>query len=450
MQNILRSLGSRHAAFALLIVASAAYCLLNYPGHVSLDSIVHLYEGRTGIYASFNPPFVSFLFGLADKIIPGTGLLMLVNVAMFTAATTLLIQALPRTTLQFNAALAIWLLSPITVIYNGIAWKDVMFANFSLCAFMLILSRSLHHKAWKTALIITLLSCGSLIRQQGLIVSLIGCVTMAYSTPIDNRFARYPRLLMAAVFLLFSLALSKLLFWYVAFRAQQMQVNTVTTGIMLLMLYDIAGMTHNAPTQPLSHFAAMGVDVVSLKQAMLQQYTAQRIDTLNLFPPLPAQLTFEDVWQQWLAFVTTNPLAYLAHRLTVFSWQLGLHDKMLCVPVYVGMETSPTAMLAALKLEQTAPLFSDALYHYGKPLFQSPVFGGYIYLLASFLVCIKLAPRWRQHLPVLGLTISGILFAFSYLFIGIACDLRYIYFMIMATGFCSLYCIAHFWKHTED
>ena len=77
----------RLAWCAVLLAAFAGMVLLNQPGHLSVDSVLGLEEGRFGIRKTWNPAIFGWLLGVMDRIYPGP---FLVTVLIF-----LLIKLIP-------------------------------------------------------------------------------------------------------------------------------------------------------------------------------------------------------------------------------------------------------------------------------------------------------------------------------------------------------------------
>lgn len=437
-------LGSKALAYAMVACFVVFACLVNFPGHLSLDSLVQLSEGRSGNFVSFNPPFASVLIALFDRIHPGTGLLMIFNITMFGLALILMVRTLPRTNPLSNLLLLAMLASPITVIYNGIIWKDVMFANFALLAFSLLLVSEQQSSWGKTLLIIVLLAMASLIRQQGIIVALIASLAMPFVLYWRQQSSWVSRIGLGIGTFLAIITLSKLLFILATLGTSGANSGAYSTPISLLMLYDIAGVIKHKPGLSLPIFEQVGISAAAFKAMVLANYTPQRIDTMDWFSILPATSDFFSlIPQQWRQSIQASPSAYLAHRLEVFSWQLGCFDHTKCAPVYVGIETSGQELLRSLTLSQTSSRYSGQLWGYASQLFDSPVFTGAWYLLAQMAcVAILCLQRLKRHKAVIGLGIAAILFTLSYLLVGIACDLRYIYFMIVSSMFCIVYTAA--------
>lgn len=438
-------LGSKSLAYAMVGGFVVFACLVNFPGHLSLDSLVQLSEGRSGNFVSFNPPFASVLIAVFDRIHAGTALLMTFNIIMFGLVLILMLHTLPRTNPLSNLLLLAMLASPITLIYNGIIWKDVMFANFALLAFSLLIASERQPSWGKTLLIMVLLAMASLIRQQGIIIALIASLAMPFILRWRQQSGWFSRIGLGLGTFLVLVVVSKLLFLLATLGTSGANSGAYSTPISLLMLYDIAGLIKHRPGVSLPIFEQAGIPVAAFKAMVLANYTPQRIDTMDWFSILPATSDFFSlIPQQWRQSILASPGAYLSHRLDVFSWQLGSFDHTKCAPVYVGIETSGQELLRSLQLSQTSSRYSGQLWGYASQLFDSPVFTGAWYLLTQFAcVAILCYQGLKQHKTAIGLGIAAILFTLSYLLVGIACDLRYIYFMIVSSMFCAVYTAAH-------
>ena len=111
---------------------------LNLPGHLTVDSVLALHEGRFGVRTTWNPAFFGWLLGLLDRIHTGTALAVgLFGVLLF-GSWTLLPALRPRTSwLAPIVALGLVAL-PQAMIYPGIVWKDVQFAVATVAGFILL------------------------------------------------------------------------------------------------------------------------------------------------------------------------------------------------------------------------------------------------------------------------------------------------------------------------
>src|SRR6185437_8627228 len=124
-------------AGAILLAGFAATVLVSWPGHLSYDSILQLLQGRTGIYNAWPPPVMAWLLGLGDALVPGTGLFVTFDVLLAFGAFAGILLLVPRQVgwAAVPAAVAV-VLTPQVLIYQGVVWKDVLFADSAVAGFV--------------------------------------------------------------------------------------------------------------------------------------------------------------------------------------------------------------------------------------------------------------------------------------------------------------------------
>ena len=171
------------ALAVLLSVWTAAVWFLNRPGHLTIDSLVQIAEGRSGVFESYNPLFISVVFGRLTALTGGTASLVFIAAAAFALAAWLLLSRIARPRLPGLLGCAVLLFLPILLIYPGIVWKDVWFAHSALLGFGLIALRAGRRGGpigWGIeALCLALFAFAMLSRQTGVLVSLVGVVLLA-------------------------------------------------------------------------------------------------------------------------------------------------------------------------------------------------------------------------------------------------------------------------------
>src|SRR5690242_14683917 len=129
----------------MLIVAGFVFCMAaNLPGHLSYDSVMQLLEGRTGVYAGWHPPVMSWLLGLADWLHPGTAVFVFADALVLFGAVLSLIWLLPRVSWLAVPIAALCMISPQFLLYEGIVWKDVLFANAAVAGFIVLAHAAAH------------------------------------------------------------------------------------------------------------------------------------------------------------------------------------------------------------------------------------------------------------------------------------------------------------------
>ena len=108
------------------------------PGELSYNSVIQLLEGRTAHYSGWHPPVMSWLLGLADAVQPGTGLYVLANATGFFVATASVPWLVRKQSWWGVIAALFCVLTPQLVIYQSTVWKDVLFADATVVAFVLL------------------------------------------------------------------------------------------------------------------------------------------------------------------------------------------------------------------------------------------------------------------------------------------------------------------------
>src|SRR5690349_9235184 len=117
------------AAGGLILAGYGLSMAASLPGHLSYDSVIQLLEGRSGAYSGWHPPVMSWLLGLSDAVVPGAGLFVTGSAALLFGSLLSLLW-IPRKVSWMAPVVALFLiLTPQLLLYQGIVWKDVLFAN---------------------------------------------------------------------------------------------------------------------------------------------------------------------------------------------------------------------------------------------------------------------------------------------------------------------------------
>ena len=86
----------RLAAAAIIVAGAIGSLWLNWPGHLSYDSVVQLAEGRAGAYTGEHPLVMSWLLGVADRAAPGAALFVVFDALLIFGALLALVLVAPR------------------------------------------------------------------------------------------------------------------------------------------------------------------------------------------------------------------------------------------------------------------------------------------------------------------------------------------------------------------
>lgn len=430
----------------LLLVWLGCMLLLNLPGHLSLDSLVQIAEGQRGVFESWNPVFISIVFGQLTAWARNPGILVLISAITLILSVRAIVHSAGPVTRVAAAVVGVLLFMPVLLIYPAIVWKDVWFAHACLAAFALMcrirsddpMARSLVTRL----LILSLLAFATLSRQTGILVSTVACVGMAALLPLWRLRRDWMTVTAnSSLNILILLILSSLLTGLSQSAVERRAGAPVETGVLLLATYDIAGILHREPDSSLKRFEAAGVETAPIRKAALETYRADRIDWLQ-WPQSHAfvHMPRGQVYRQLLDLVWEHPTAYLGHRLEVYGWLLGLRQVDRCAPVYLGFEVGPLAQAAGIR--QAPTTHAAGLYSYARRFFDSPLFMPAAWAVVSIAVlAIMLRRGWIMH-PVAVMQAAGLAYLLSYAPVAIACDFRYTYFSTLSAHIGLIFVVA--------
>lgn len=403
---------------------------LNWPGQMSYDSVSQLAEARAGFYHSWHPPVMAWLMGLFDDIVTGTGLFVLFNglMALFAFWTF----AQPRRASALSVLLALLvMLTPQWLLYEGIVWKDVLFASAALAGFA-ALGRAVRGKAQWYVPAILALALAMMTRQNGLVIvpvaaAMLGVILWRRVTP---RRALGGALLFAGLVTIIAFSGEALL----ALRGDH--GADAADEIRVAQSYDLAGMLSRDPQMRLTRMETGDAPLAQLLRTRgVALYTPVWVDPLMNDDTLHEAITAAPpglVFGQWRDAMLAYPRLYLAHRWAVFSWVVGTPDLEACHALYTGVD-GPPAVMAALGLKPVWRPQDQLHNNYGELLRGTPVFSHLLFGALALVLLVFLVWRRRDmDLVAAGLVAAALAFAMSFFVVSIACDYRYLDFLDLA------------------
>jgi hypothetical protein len=419
---------------ALLMLGFCAVVLVNWPGHLSFDSIVQLSDGRAGRYHTWHPPIMAWMLGVGDRLLRGPGLFMAVDAAVLFASLAAL--AIGRKRVLWAApivALAL-VLSPLVLIYQGIVWKDVLYANASVAGFVGLYlfdaaAQTRRTKGLCLAIAFAALGLAALARQNGAVSVLAGAAAVAAIT-LRRAGPAWRRAIWSAAgraglaLLLTGVGVAIV---STALDSRRIDEPGDAAQFQALKQFDlIGGVAHDANVD-LS--AVQPPALAARVRSAARSYTPARVDTVAQIPGLWDALTTDagGVSKAWRAMLRDRPSAYIAHRRDVFWWTLFTPDLSQCLPVFTGVD-GPPRLVKALGLVNHQDDRDLTLEDYASHFYATPVFSHAAYLLAAFVVLVLLARRGRPgDVAVAAMLASAVAFTASFVIISFACDYRYLY-----------------------
>jgi hypothetical protein len=428
---------------AVLLLGFAAMLALNWPGQMSYDSIAQLYQGRTGVYHSWHPPIMAFILGRFDRLLPGSGLFLVFTslLALFAVMTL----AQPRRTSVASVLIALLAMaSPQWLLYQGLVWKDVLFADAALAGFaaLTLAARSRTPLGWAVLAGVFFVLAG-MTRQNGIVV--LPFAAGAYGLILARGLSRVRALLHAAVFL--AVTLGAVIAGDLILAAHGDHGDDAADEMRAAQTYDLTGMVKQNPQMTLARLTRENLPLASLIRTRgIGLYTPERIDPLQDDPKVRDAIDnalSSQTMGQWRDSILSHPLLYLKTRADVFWWVLATPDRIACRPLYIGVDGDP-AQMKALGLKDRWRTQDEFLNQYGLALVETPFFSHLVFaaLDIGLLVWLGWTSRGGSDIAVAGLLASALAFAASFFLLSVACDYRYLYFLDLSALAGTLYVCA--------
>ncbi|HVP83112.1 MAG TPA: hypothetical protein VMS78_00190 [Rhizomicrobium sp.] len=443
----MRSLSAKTAATSLLAILWAATIALNWPGHLSNDSVIELLEGRAARYESWHPAITSWLLGFADFLHRGTGLFIAFDITLLYAALLLLVRMRERTSWLALVAIVLAAATPQFVLYPALVWKDVLFAEatvagFACLAFAAARWQRPQQRFAFILLSILLLTLAALTRQNGIVSSLMAAPAYAFVAR-KNAVPLRASLVQALVFLIALIA---------TFALATTALNQRGDGgkgradeIKMLQLYDFTAAAANAPQlrfDDLEQGAPTFDRLIRTDGARL--YTPERVDTLQKSQRLSDARDDTPLWlttTQWRHLIAQHSLLYLKNRAEIFRWAFLTPDIEACVPFLVGV-SGPPATLRALDMPARYDNRDAALETYAQNFVGTPIFSHAFFAVLGLAAAIILLRRWSpSDIAIVFLLAAAGMFTLTFFAISLACDYRYLYLLDMAAIIGALHAI---------
>jgi hypothetical protein len=428
------------ARWAFRIVLASAFALLlwqNLPGHLTVDSVLALREGRLGLRETWNPAIYGWLLGISDRITPGAAALVGLSSALVFGSLALLPALRARTSWWAPPTALLVAGLPQLMLYPAIVWKDVLFSAAALAGFVVLavaLRAGLRRSArWGLALSALLIAAAGLLRQNGLIVAAPAALAIAWVCwPRGGR-----------------QAIGVALGWLAAVLVLTMAINMVARpqgvggpdeagakGLRILQMYDIMGAARlqlGRPTPQIDRASPATGDYIRASAGRL--YSAERVDVMSgdaQYDLISQRAPRSAVQAEWFDLVLGDPALYARVRSGVFRQVFATPKVDRCLPAHVGV-VGPAAALASLGMAARHDQRDLRLYNYVTWHLDTPSMSHVVYAIIGLGVLALLMVRRDPADVVVAALITGALaFAASFFVISIACDYRYLYFLDLA------------------
>lgn len=425
--------GAARWIFVLVVaLAFASMLRLNLPGHLSVDSVMSLYEGRFEERISWQPAIYGWVLGLADRITPGTALAVALNGALLFGSWAALAALRPRVSwLAPLAALGLMAL-PQAMVYPGIVWKDVLFAGAATAGFVLLawlFRAGPRRMPWVGLGVAALLfALAGLVRQNGLILAPFAALALVWIA--------WPKGRIRAVGLAGGwLATVAILTLALGLFARPTGFGPLDDsggrGLRIVETYDLVGAAALQPGRPMPSIEAVAPRFADrIRQDAAGLYSPVRMDTMVVdaaFRRDMRQISREVMTAEWLRLIAQDTGLYLRLRADVFRWVFATPVIDRCLPVHLGVE-GPPDLLARLEMPARQDTRDVRLYNYTTWFLDTPAMSHVAYAAVALLVAgLLLVRRDPADVMVAALLLGSLAVTASFFVISLACDYRYLY-----------------------
>ncbi len=410
-------------ALAILCVLLAV-AIAFWPGYVTVDGIDQLRQGRMGVYNSWHPPLLSWLWGRLDSLWPGPQSLMLLQCGLFCLGIGLLAWRFTRSAAGAAVVLATGLF-PVNFKLLGEVGKDTQLAAALLAAVGLLAWAERRESRWPIAPALLLCFYGCAIRHNALPAA---APLLAYAAAILFRGRSRPWWIVAATLAsTFAFATGT---WLVD---DALTRGRPTYVFQQVMLHDLAALSLAEHRSLFPAYLREGPHALSLER-IAREYSPRSIDGLAWPPNGEQKLYFSadanevaTLVAAWRGAVASHPAAYLRHRILCFDFLLGLTRYPPDSPYFPGVEPNDLGIRP-----YRSPL-SDAFTGWLARHRDGLLFRGWPYLLVLVLELCGSAIAPAADRPLLwSLCGSGLSYALPYFLVGPTDDFRMLTWTVFA------------------
>jgi len=430
-----------------LVLWTATLWSLLTPGVFAHDSMMSLYEGRTGIFTSNQPPMLGYLWNLLDGLGTGASLLILISAFGLTLGSYLILRRVLSAPLSLAIMMLITIFPPIFT-QIGTINKEAIPANLIMLCFAMICYLDDSTARLSIVIVITsafLAAIAVMIRYQYALVAFVLIILTFISfllTGKQKRSGYYMRWLMVGsasfvtflILLVVSINFTDNVDWKAPFAANwRFQLE-----------YDLASLMVNSPPPPqqiiekLNHDLA--VDSGLLASIAKAEYTPSANITLRGFDDLLANTSTQSIANAVSFLEVRNPWGLFYHHAAAYADFLGFGN--VCWPVQKQIPSSepgsPDAWLAkAIHLRSFSQSIASHI------IFQSPLLPANTFLFRplSYIILFLVTSVWlysertrrAKFLWLSGLPVSAIAYTLSFAPTTPSCDFRYSYWLVVSS-----------------
>ncbi|MFI3220444.1 MAG: hypothetical protein QX189_15190 [Methylococcales bacterium] len=447
-----------YGVFAAWLIFSIYITLATfYPGVYSADSVDQLNQALTNRYYDWHPPLMAWFWSILISMTGLIGSLMIFHLLLLAAGAIYWARILERLGYGiFAFIIPIVLASPVIVNFSGVIWKDVGLAYALLSASgiagLAILNNRINPHNVLAIMLLLIYAVGVRVNGVFAIIPIVIFVVWIMLAKAKLVLSRLTALVVVSIAVIAVLIVGMNFFVYNVLKSQRGYT------IQAVELYDIAGITHLSKQDYFPEYLRH-LDGYNISKISEEYEKSIDVDAGNLIfpaadgtpPQLPVNTDAElqsQLRKSWLEAITSEPVAYLKHRLSVFRsfmergvpwYELPENEEtrsytlraILISPLKIKFENIYfPSKNAANEFVQDSLLWSQGAF----------IYKGWFWLgllLTEMILGMTIFKKPLGKIVVMT-SFSGLLYLLAYIIIAPGSGYRYLYWSTIAGTFTAL------------
>jgi len=421
------------APLATALLAAAFVFWLYQPGYYSFDSAHQWWMARTGALEDSHPVVMALIWQASRAVLPDPAGFFALQLLMLWSGVALVATALPvRTFWRCVAVLTLGAWPPFLALQPHI-WKDVWMVS----AFFWAVGALLHdmrnpNHAWRVLAIIAL-SFAAAFRFNaifGVLPLLLWLVQRESQLRPALRVNRWAR----AGFFAGALSAVGFLAMLPAYVVPVKRVHVWP----VIALWDLAAVSIQTGQQQIpAPFLGRGAGIAELARDFRPDSNVPSFQSGAIHYWFEADFNNAErarLWKAWWTLPLREPKAWLAHRLRLFAYLLGLHqaeqpDTLVLMYGVVQLNDNPTLQVSAHPWRESL----DALWH---RCVDTLLFAGWAYALAAIVLLLVAVAR-RCHAAA-AVAASGLTMVLPLFVLAPSSEFRYLLWLVVSVPLAAM------------
>ncbi len=395
--------------------------LYAFPGFMSSDSVDQLYEARTREFNNAHPPLMAALWGVLDMLVTGPLLMLLAQAALFLGGSYGVIRQVLAPRPAAVAAVGLLLVPPV-LSTMAVIWKDSQMAAYLLAGTAAMLSPRRGVRIGGLALI----SAACAFRYNGFAAA-VPLVGFGFEWRPGLRWWKRYLISGAAAIAVVVLAFGV----NRALTVEEAHMTPAYGDIVGVLAF--TGDRTDADLRQVLRDTPLVVtrDIQATARRLYDPRNSYHLTTgpQRMFDGAATPLHQQALARAWKELIRGDLEAYLSHRRAMFAELLGLSDRGLWGPVYLGFTEFPDHP-DYIEHDTNPSTFQvdvhDVLVRLAE---DTPLFAPYLYAVLALIFLVAFS-RDRISFTLL---VSGLLYELSFLPTAGTPDCRYSHWMITCT-----------------